>query len=416
MEACLRFLLGETLDDDSALLSGFDGFWLPGDETDEEEEQQVPALKMPPRRSGATFGPDGQLVTFRPGTKMVQVAETPSAALGAEWNRAFEKPFSDVGASTGGARFLHSYTALSGAMTSLARLAKEGVAVQDLDVVQLMADQNFLAKRIHNQGRSSSKAPPESVSRRGDSRGNQALQDRLGYVWSTHSRPSSGSRSARRARSASPFAQSRIPTGPLLSDETVTRTTNESRSLVHIWNVAKMQAMLPSDAPPLVRRRSNSMPSSPAALTPRSERTFKLSSLAVPVSLNAGDGEHDGVIPQRQAGTALPSAGHPSWSSSASQDSESESDDGYGASDSEEEPTASSLLRETQHDAMNPVLEQVLDTIIWTMPFGFLFLMMDVMIQQQYGMHPTFFGELTRLSSTMPSELQRGLAVLKSEC
>ncbi|CEH15368.1 hypothetical protein CBOM_03685 [Ceraceosorus bombacis] len=47
-------------------------------------------------------------------------------------------------------------------------------------------------------------------------------------------------------------------------------------------------------------------------------------------------------------------------------------------------------------------INTVLDLLIWCMPFTFLYLLLDIMIQQQYAMHPTFLIELGRLLGTAP--------------
>lgn len=80
----------------------------------------------------------------------------------------------------------------------------------------------------------------------------------------------------------------------------------------------------------------------------------------------------------------------------------SDREEDYEGSEEEEEPNAASTLDQGTRDGMHPVVEKVFDTVIWTMPFAFLLLMMDIMIQQQYGTQPTFLGEVSRLISTIP--------------
>lgn len=439
MEGCLRFLLGETLDDETdGDLTDQDGFWLPGDETDEEEEKRLPLLKLPPRQSGASFGANGQLVTFHPGAKVSTMAGTPSAAM------AIDLSSTPGGASTetgnrssreGENRFLHSYTALSGAMNSLVRLAKEGMAVQDLDVVQLMADQNqnFFAKRIIRQQQqqraeirtptSSSRKPTSKVRDR-----SLAIQDRLGYIKTSTSRTSSGSRSARRARSASPMpvGDYRATGKALRPDQSAFergRITTKLHSQVRIWKLNRIISGNSSNlsAPPLVRRRSSTLPSTPTTLTPRAEKdSFNILSLAVPTSLDQNEVHQQGTSNLQSRATAWTQSNGASTASRGNttnlsnrlpivnadgEESDSSSDDQYGESDSDEEPNAASLLRASERDAMNPIVEQVFDTIIWTIPFGFLYLMMDIMIQQQYGVKDiSFLGEVGRLLNPIPSE------------
>jgi hypothetical protein len=118
--------------------------------------------------------------------------------------------------------------------------------------------------------------------------------------------------------------------------------------------------------------------------TPRNEGTFSLTSMPAVVSQD---------IQHRRMAT-MPNG------RDESEDSDY-SDDQYGDSDSEEEIDATALLRASQRNAMSPAVEQILDTITWSMPFGFLYLMMDIMIQQQYGIKPTVLGEASRLASPL---------------
>jgi WD40 repeat protein len=386
MEKCIRFLQGELLDDE--VLGGSSGlldFWLPGDDSDEEEGRPS-LLKMVPRTSGVSFGPDGQLVVFSPSTKIVDAATTPSAAIAAEAGSTNDN--GSLAPNSGGARFLHSYTALSGAMNSLARLAKEGMAVQELDVVSLMADQSFFIKRIQKQQnhRTSSQVNSSSKVRERSA----ANQDRLNYIRSS-SRPSSTSRSNRRARSESPMPRSSVHSTARASriDPHYESAKLEARSNVHIFDLTRIVAPLSVLTPSFARKRSSSMPSTPTSLTPsltpRQEDTFQLSAVPAVPSQNISHRR----IPAMQKDT---------------DDSEDDgsSDDQYGESDSDEEIDATALLRASQRDAMSPSVEQILDTMIWTIPFSFLYLMMDIMIQQQYGINPTFFGEASRLLSPLP--------------
>jgi hypothetical protein len=192
------------------------------------------------------------------------------------------------------------------------------------------------------------------------------------------------------------------------------RVSAESSSVVEIRDVSSLlSASRPKLPAKLSRGRSNSLPSSPSSLTPRSERTFKFSSLALPASLQQDEQEQGSQIRNdipvqegvRQRGHANGATGRAASNAAlaASDSSDDDSSSGYGESDTDDdEPTADSLLQDIERDGMNPVVEQVFDTIIWTMPFAFLFLMMDIMIQQQYGLTPTFTSETSRLAGTMP--------------
>lgn len=92
--------------------------------------------------------------------------------------------------------------------------------------------------------------------------------------------------------------------------------------------------------------------------------------------------------------------------SAGSLDSDSD-DDLYGnASDREydnTEDTAEGLMREQEANEMGARLESSLDLLIWTMPFGFLYTLLDVLVRQQYGETIGFVDVVKRLGSSMPS-------------
>ena len=255
------------------------------------------ALRIPPRRCGATFGPKGLLVTFSPSMshhelekgaaekassisgdkppslsgsrKAITAAGPTSTTGGARPNHG-----GGAGAQSGGARFLQSYSALSGAMASLARLAREGMDVKDLDVMQLMGDQNFLDRRVSSADadlvtsfldlaipppcrqihRSHSKG---DSSRKRGSRGTSLAPS--GSRTALEAGRSASHAAGLRARSASPMpASSSRPRSALsrLGGAAVTH----SHSDVRIWELRHF--LPPLVAPSLVRRRSSSLPSS----------------------------------------------------------------------------------------------------------------------------------------------------------
>lgn len=64
--------------------------------------------------------------------------------------------------------------------------------------------------------------------------------------------------------------------------------------------------------------------------------------------------------------------------------------------------TAESLMAQQKEDGMSPQVEGVLDLLIWGIPFSALFVLLDIMIQQQYAMHPTLLIEIGRMMGTIP--------------
>ncbi|PWN28473.1 hypothetical protein BDZ90DRAFT_231459 [Jaminaea rosea] len=91
----------------------------------------------------------------------------------------------------------------------------------------------------------------------------------------------------------------------------------------------------------------------------------------------------------------------------------SSSEDDYGGSDDEAsymvdgerldlQATAESLMAQQKEDGMSPQVEGVLDLLIWGIPFSALFVLLDIMIQQQYAMHPTLLIEIGRMMGTIP--------------
>ncbi|PWZ00485.1 hypothetical protein BCV70DRAFT_216671 [Testicularia cyperi] len=93
---------------------------------------------------------------------------------------------------------------------------------------------------------------------------------------------------------------------------------------------------------------------------------------------------------------------HPGGVELGSDDSEDE----YGApSDidyNEEDDTADRLLREQEANEMSQGVESVLDLLIWTMPFGFMYTLLDVLVRQQYGETVGFFDQGKRLVGAIP--------------
>lgn len=70
-----------------------------------------------------------------------------------------------------------------------------------------------------------------------------------------------------------------------------------------------------------------------------------------------------------------------------SRSGESEDEDG----DSEEDEEVSGLWA-----------LQIFDAVIWTVPFGFLLLLLGILIKQQYALEPTFLGEVFEQSTNFP--------------
>ena len=66
------------------------------------------------------------------------------------------------------------------------------------------------------------------------------------------------------------------------------------------------------------------------------------------------------------------------------------------------EPTAEEMLEHIQDERMGRRTEMTLDWLIWTMPFAFAFILMDVLVQQQYGEKPTIWGECKTFVTRVP--------------
>jgi hypothetical protein len=437
MEACLFFLLGHTLEKrdaemESAIQLAEQPFWLPGVEEQEEEEEEeeeeekediITAIRMPPGPCGASFAANGMLVTFNACQSSTRESSTMAKTdLIDEPSGSTTHSIDGLQASAmaaGRSRFLQSYSALAGAMTSLARLAKEGMSVQDLDVVQLMSDEAFFNKRLQQPGhrhggnrtgtsygptgsKGNGRTAKTKISSEGvalDTRiAALTLQDRLGLG---DARSVSRSQS-RRARSASPMSHSHSRQGHASDHASPMATsinalagglTNQSR--VRIWNISKLfgeAAPSQIQAPSLNRRRSASTPIPPAILlTPRSEYPF--ASYLVPSSARP-DNEED-VLPASIATSRRDQSDLTGYRiRQIDSDEELSTDD--------EELDAAGLLERVQRDNLHPAVDQTLDTVIWLIPFASIFLFFDIMIQQQYAMQPTFWSEIKHLSNAVP--------------
>lgn len=64
--------------------------------------------------------------------------------------------------------------------------------------------------------------------------------------------------------------------------------------------------------------------------------------------------------------------------------------------------TAAALLAQHQDEGMSPIVEHGFDLLIWGIPFSALYVLMDVMIHQQYALHPTVLDEFKRMATTLP--------------
>ncbi|CDS01964.1 uncharacterized protein SPSC_03036 [Sporisorium scitamineum] len=82
-----------------------------------------------------------------------------------------------------------------------------------------------------------------------------------------------------------------------------------------------------------------------------------------------------------------------------------DSEDDYGvASDHERDgdDTANRLMQEQQATEMSSQVESILDLVIWTMPFGFMYTLLDVLVRQQYGETVGVSDEAVRLIRALP--------------
>ncbi|CBQ72001.1 conserved hypothetical protein [Sporisorium reilianum SRZ2] len=89
----------------------------------------------------------------------------------------------------------------------------------------------------------------------------------------------------------------------------------------------------------------------------------------------------------------------------AAAEDDDDSDDDYGvASDHERDgdDTASRLMQEQRATEMSPQVEGILDLVIWTMPFGFMYTLLDVLVRQQYGETVGVSDEAVRLIRALP--------------
>ncbi|SPO21978.1 uncharacterized protein UTRI_01966_B [Ustilago trichophora] len=82
-----------------------------------------------------------------------------------------------------------------------------------------------------------------------------------------------------------------------------------------------------------------------------------------------------------------------------------DSEDDYGVASDHEfdgDDTADRLMREQEATEMSPNVESILDLVIWTMPFGFMYTLLDVLVRQQYGETVGFADEVMRLVRALP--------------
>lgn len=86
-------------------------------------------------------------------------------------------------------------------------------------------------------------------------------------------------------------------------------------------------------------------------------------------------------------------------------------DDSDGDDDmaEEDEMDANELYQQIQEDKLSESLESSLDMLIWSMPFVFVFELLNVLIRQQYAMEISLATEIKTLISRMPSTYDRSL-------
>lgn len=119
-----------------------------------------------------------------------------------------------------------------------------------------------------------------------------------------------------------------------------------------------------------------------------------------------------------EAQSQLDALNHPSKSKSTKEGTAAavegdDSEDDYGvASDHERDgdDTANRLMQEQEATEMSPRVESILDLVIWTMPFGFMYTLLDVLVRQQYGETVGFADEALRLLKALPGKYRIPLA------
>jgi hypothetical protein len=108
---------------------------------------------------------------------------------------------------------------------------------------------------------------------------------------------------------------------------------------------------------------------------------------------------------------------HSQWVASSSSEAEdTEEEEGYSTEASDDldlfaasasaaidpDATAASVLADTQAAQLSPRMENTLDLFVWSIPLSALFVLLDIMIQDQYAMHPTALQEMGRMIGTVP--------------
>ena len=98
---------------------------------------------------------------------------------------------------------------------------------------------------------------------------------------------------------------------------------------------------------------------------------------------------------------------------------EDDSDDDYGVASDHEldgDDTANRLMQEQQATEMSSQVESMLDLVIWTMPFGFMYTLLDVLVRQQYGETVGFADEAVRLVRALPGRFSAQRSCIAIRC
>ncbi|EPQ26349.1 uncharacterized protein PFL1_05997 [Pseudozyma flocculosa PF-1] len=135
------------------------------------------------------------------------------------------------------------------------------------------------------------------------------------------------------------------------------------------------------------------------------------------VKTGSGSGSSSGgkstSQPRQRAPPRPRQAGGPAaeWTASTDDDDDDDDDEDYDSQDDYGQPSdaeyasdddAEKLMRDQEARGMSPALESALDLVIWTMPFGFVYTLLDILVRQQYAETVGFFDQMARLVGSLP--------------
>lgn len=123
-----------------------------------------------------------------------------------------------------------------------------------------------------------------------------------------------------------------------------------------------------------------------------------------PISVPAAQSSQGASLRQRASAVAPSDAmNESSFDEWSLEDSDSDAVyDEQGSLRADDEPTATELYEDLQEDKLSEKAEHIFDLVLWCIPFGFAFELLNLLAQKQYHQETTWAGEVMTLAQRLP--------------